>query len=141
MHKKSFVFAAAVCCLLAPSAIAGDTTRPSNAQLYIGWPQDGQVITQQPFRVWFGLRNFGVAPAGVEKANTGHHHLIINSPLPAADEEIPSDKNHRHFGAGHSEVMIELPPGRHTLQLVMGDHNHVPHNPPLVSQRITITVK
>ena len=141
MHKKSFVLAAAVCCLLAPSAIAGDTTRPSNAQLYIGWPQDGQVITQQPFRVWFGLRNFGVAPAGVEKANTGHHHLIINSPLPAADEEIPNDKNHRHFGAGQSEVMLELPPGRHTLQLVRGDHNHVPHDPPLVSRRITITVK
>ena len=102
---------------------------------------DGQVITEQPFRVWFGLRHFGIAPAGIEKPNTGHHHLIIDAPTPPASEEIPSDKNHLHFGAGQSEVMLELPPGRHTLQLVMGDHDHVPHSPPLVSKRVTITVK
>ncbi len=138
---KHLACAAALLCLLAPSADAGDTPRPRNAQLYIGWPNDGEVITVQPFRVWFGLRNFGVAPAGVEKTNTGHHHLIIDAPLPPMDEEIPNSKNYRHFGAGQSEVMLELPPGRHTLQLVMGDHDHVPHNPPLVSRRVTITVK
>ncbi len=140
MHKM-LISAGAALCLLAQSSLAGETLRPDNAYLYIGWPRDGEVITQQPFRVWFGLRNFGVAPAGVERANTGHHHLIIDTPLPAADEEIPNDKNHLHFGAGQSEVMLELPPGRHTLQLVMGDHNHVPHNPPLVSRRVTIDVK
>lgn len=138
---KMLMSAGAALCLLAQSSLAGETPRPDDAYLYIGWPRDGEVITQQPFRVWFGLRNFGVAPAGVERANTGHHHLIIDAPLPAADEEIPNDKNHLHFGAGQSEVMLELPPGRHTLQLVMGDHDHVPHDPPLVSRRVTIYVK
>ena len=138
---KMLMSAGAALCLLAQSSLAGETPRPDDAYLYIGWPRDGEVITQQPFRVWFGLRNFGVAPAGVERANTGHHHLIIDAPLPAADEEIPNDKNHLHFGAGQSEVMLELPPGRHTLQLVMGDHDHVPHDPPLASRRVTIYVK
>ena len=138
---KMLISAGAALCLLAQSSLAGETPRPGNAYLYIGWPRDGEVITQQPFRVWFGLRNFGVAPAGIKKANTGHHHLIIDAPLPDANEEIPNDKNHRHFGAGQSEVMLELPPGRHTLQLVMGDHDHVPHSPPLVSRRVTIYVK
>lgn len=141
MLKKTLACAAALTCLTALPLSAGETPRPNNAYLYIGWPRDGEVITQQPFRVWFGLRHFGVAPAGIKKANTGHHHLIIDAPTPSANEEIPSDRNHRHFGAGQSEVMLELPPGRHTLQLVMGDHDHVPHSPPLVSERITITVK
>ena len=138
---KILISAGAALCLLAQSSLAGETPRPGNAHLYIGWPRDGEVITQQPFRVWFGLRNFGVAPAGIKKANTGHHHLIIDSPLPDPNEEIANDKNHLHFGAGQSEVMLELPPGRHTLQLVMGDHDHVPHNPPLVSRKVTIYVK
>ncbi|MDJ0944083.1 MAG: DUF4399 domain-containing protein [Kiloniellales bacterium] len=138
---KILISAGAALCLLAQSSLAGETPRPGNAFLYIGWPRDGEVITQQPFRVWFGLRNFGVAPAGIKKANTGHHHLIIDSPLPDPNEEIANDKNHLHFGAGQSEVMLELPPGRHTLQLVMGDHDHVPHNPPLVSRKVTIYVK
>ena len=126
---------------LAAPAFAGSTPRPSNAYLYIGWPGDGQVIREQPFRVWFGLRNMGIAPAGVEKKNTGHHHLIVDAELPPMDEEMPSNKNYRHFGAGQSEIMLELPPGRHTLQLVFADHKHVPHNPPLVSRKVTITVK
>ena len=138
---KMLISAAAALCLLAQSSQAGETPRPGNAYLYIGWPRDGEVITSRPFRVWFGLRNFGVAPAGIKKANTGHHHLIIDSPMPNPNEEIANDKNHLHFGAGQSEVMLDLPPGRHTLQLVMGDHDHVPHNPPLISQRVTIYVK
>ena len=138
---KMLISAGAALCLLAQSSLAGETPRPGNAYLYIGWPRDGEVITQQPFRVWFGLRNFGVAPAGIKNANTGHHHLIIDAPMPNPNEEIANDKNHLHFGAGQSEVMLELPPGRHTLQLVMGDHDHVPHSPPLVSRRVTIYVK
>lgn len=138
---KMLISAAAALCLLAQSSQAGETPRPGNAYLYIGWPRDGEVITSRPFRVWFGLRNFGVAPAGIKKANTGHHHLIIDSPMPNPNDEIANDKNHLHFGAGQSEVMLDLPPGRHTLQLVMGDHDHVPHSPPLVSQRVTIYVK
>ena len=120
---------------------AGQTPAAKNAYLYIGWPNDGEVIRTRRFRVWFGLRNAGVAPAGVEKANTGHHHLIIDAPLPPFDQEIPADKKHLHFGAGQSEAVIELPPGKHTLQLLMGDHQHIPHNPPIYSRKITIYVK
>lgn len=122
-------------------AQAGQTPAAKNAYLYIGWPNDGEVIRTRRFRIWFGLRNAGVAPAGVEKANTGHHHLIIDAPLPPFDQEIPADKNHLHFGAGQSEAVIELAPGKHTLQLLMGDHQHIPHNPPIYSRKITIYVK
>ena len=122
-------------------ALAGDTPAPKDAYLYIGWPNDGEIVRNRRFRVWFGLRNFGIAPSGVKKTNTGHHHLIVDAPLPPLDEEIPADKNHLHFGAGQSEAIIELPPGRHTLQLIMGDHDHVPHNPPIISKKITITVR
>lgn len=126
--------------IVSGSAAAGDTPSPKNAYLYIGWPNNGEVIHSTNFKVWFGLRNMGVAPAGVEKAFTGHHHLIIDAPLPSMDEEIPSDHNHLHFGKGQTETRLTLPPGKHTLQLLLGDYNHVPHNPPVVSQKITITV-
>lgn len=136
-------FVAAFAILLATSAAwAGPTPAPHDAYLYIGWPQDGQTMPAgKPFRVWFGLRGMGVAPKGVAFPNTGHHHLLIDTDLPAADKEIPSDRNHLHFGAGETETMIELPPGRHTLQLLMGDENHVPHNPPIQSRKITIQVR
>jgi hypothetical protein len=117
-------------------------TAPPNAYCYIGWPTDGQVLAAgKPFRVWFGLRNMGVAPKGVAFNNTGHHHLLIDTDLPPAGEQIPSDRNHLHFGAGETETMLELPPGKHTLQLLMGDENHVPHTPPVFSKKITLTVK
>ena len=111
---------------------------PHDAYVYIGWPQDGTTIHSGRTKVWFGTRNFGVAPAGVEKANTGHHHLLIDVPLPPLDREIPNDRNHLHFGLGQTETVIELPPGTHTLQLLMGDENHVPHDPPVMSKRITV---
>ncbi len=139
--KKTCLGALAALALLAPPSMAGETPRPDNAYIYIGWPNDGEVIRQRPFRVWFGLRNFGVAPAGVKKPNTGHHHLLIDTEMPPLDDEIPNNKTHRHFGAGQSEMMLDLPPGRHTLQLLMADHEHIPHNPPLASRKITITVK
>lgn len=122
-------------------ARAGTTPASKKAYLYIGWPNDGEVIHARRFKVWFGLRNMGIAPAHVKKANTGHHHLIIDAPLPPFDQEIPSDRNHLHFGAGQSEAVIELAPGTHTLQLLFGDDNHVPHNPPVYSRKITIHVK
>lgn len=122
-------------------ARAGETPRPKNAYLYIGWPQDGQVVTQDQFRVWFGLRNMGIAPAGIQKANTGHHHLVVDAALPNPNEEIPSNNNYRHFGAGQSEMMLDLAPGQHTLQLVIADHEHIMHNPPLVSRKVTITIR
>lgn len=128
--------------LLFAPAFAAETAAPPNAYLYIGWPNDGQVVPAgKPFRVWFGLRNMGVAPKGVEFPNTGHHHLLIDTDLPPAGQEIPSDRNHLHFGAGETETMVELPPGKHTLQLIMGDARHIPTNPPVYSKKITITVK
>ena len=127
--------------IVSGAALAGDSPAPKGAYLYIGWPNDGEVIRSKSFKVWFGLRKMGVAPAGVEKRLTGHHHLIVDAPLPPFDEEIPADKNHIHFGKGQTETRLSLSPGTHTLQLIMGDHNHVPHNPPVMSKKITITVK
>jgi uncharacterized protein DUF4399 len=126
----------------APAATrATRTPAPADAYVYIGWPNDGEVLRTRRFKVWFGTRNFGVAPAGVTKANTGHHHLLIDTGLPPLDEPIPNDKNHLHFGAGQTETYIELPPGTHTLQLIMGDADHVPHDPPLISKKITVRVQ
>lgn len=134
----SIAFAALI---IGGTAVAGDSPAPKNAYLYIGWPNDGEMVRKSNFRVWFGLRNMGVAPASVKKSKTGHHHLIIDAPLPPMDEEIPSDKNHLHFGKGQTETRVTLAPGTHTLQLLLGDHNHVPHNPPVMSRKITVTVK
>ena len=134
------LFAALVLATLLGSAAAANA--PAGAYCYIGWPNDGQVLQAgKPFRVWFGLRHMGVAPKGVAFDNTGHHHLLIDTELPPAGQPIPSDRNHLHYGAGETETMIELPPGKHTLQLMMGDENHVPHTPPVISKKITITVK
>ena len=116
------------------------TPAPANAYVYIGWPNDNQTIHSTHIKVWFGTRNFGVAPAGTSKPNTGHHHLLIDTALPPLDQPIPNDKNHLHFGLGQTETVIDLPPGTHTLQLLMGDADHVPHDPPLMSKKITIHV-
>ncbi|HZZ13652.1 MAG TPA: DUF4399 domain-containing protein [Paraburkholderia sp.] len=125
-----------------PIATAGTTPAPAGAYAYIGYPNDGQVVAaNKPFRVWFGLRFMGVAPKGVKYPNTGHHHLLIDTDLPPMDQEIPSDRNHLHFGAGETETMIQLPPGKHTLQLLMGDDMHVPHNPPVYSKKITVIAR
>ncbi|PWC77008.1 hypothetical protein TSH64_21090 [Azospirillum sp. TSH64] len=122
-------------------AAAGQRTPGrKDAWLYIGWPNNGQVVGTR-FKVWFGLRNFGVAPAGVRKDGTGHHHLLIDTDLKTFNEPIPSDKQHLHFGKGQTETILELPPGRHTLQLVLADADHVPHDPPIMSKKITITVR
>lgn len=114
---------------------------PPSAYVYIGWPNDGEVIHSTRFKLWFGTRNFGVAPAGTNVPNTGHHHLLIDTDLPPMDEPIPNDRNHLHFGAGQTEAVVELPPGKHTLQLLMGDGNHVAQNPPLYTKKITIYVE
>lgn len=140
MHRTIIALVLGVTCLT-HAAFAGDTPAPRDVYLYIGWPNDGEVILGRSFRVWFGLRNMGIAPADIEKKNTGHHHLLINTELPPFDEEIPSDRNHIHFGAGQTETRLSLPPGTHTLQLLLGDHNHIPHKPPVYSKKITITVK
>jgi hypothetical protein len=123
-------------------ARAGPTAAPENAQVYFIWPSDGTVIHGGKFWVRMGLRNMGVAPKGTDVAGTGHHHLLIDTDLPEnMDEAIPNDRNHLHFGAGETEARVELPPGRHTLQLLLGDKDHVPHNPPVYSKKITVTVQ
>ena len=121
------------------SAAAGRTPSPPDAEVYFVYPKKGVTIYPNS-TIRFGLRNMGVAPAGVEKANTGHHHLLIDAPAPEADKPIPNDANHLHFGAGQTEKKITLKPGRHTLQLVLGDFQHVPHDPPVMSERIEVTV-
>ncbi len=126
--------------LTASATSAQETPSPAEAELYFVTPKDGETVSS-PVRVVFGLRGMGVAPAGVEKPKTGHHHLIIDAPLPKLGEPIPSDDNHRHFGGGQTEVDVELAPGRHSLQLILGDWSHIPHDPPVTSEKITITVK
>lgn len=119
----------------------GPAASPANAQVYFIWPQDGAVIGGGKFWVRMGLRNMGVAPKGTTVPHTGHHHLLIDTALPSMTEPIPSDRNHLHFGAGETEARVELPPGKHTLQLLLGDTNHVPHKPPVMSKKITVTVR
>ena len=116
------------------------TASPEGAEVYFIEPVDGATVSS-PITVKFGLRGMGVAPAGTEKAKTGHHHLMVDMALEDYDDPIPADENHRHFGGGQTETTIELTPGEHRLQLILGDHNHIPHMPPVQSQAITITVQ
>jgi hypothetical protein len=111
----------------------------ANAKVYFVVPQDRGYVSRTPV-IRFGLINMGVAPAGIAKANTGHHHLLIDTPLPPMDQPIPNDFKHLHFGAGQTEAQITLPLGTHTLQLLLGDENHIPHDPPLMSKPIRVTV-
>ncbi|MCB1615492.1 MAG: DUF4399 domain-containing protein [Pseudomonadales bacterium] len=108
------------------------------ASVYILEPADGAVVPAT-FMVKFGLHGMGVAPAGMEKVNTGHHHLLVDvAELPSLD--LPLGGEVKHFGGGQTETELTLAPGTHTLQLIFADHRHIPHNPPLLSQKITITV-
>jgi len=134
------VLAAGAATALAPACALAQTASPSDAYLYIIWPQDGQRV-KGAFWCRFGLRNMGIARAGDKTENAGHHHLLIDAgdTLKAGDV-IPSDKNHVHFGAGQTETTIELTKGTHTLQLVLGDANHVPFSPSVESPKIKITV-
>lgn len=126
----------------------GDTPAPAGATVYFANLADGDTV-QSPVTVIFGLSGMGVAPAGVEQEATGHHHLFINRPPLGMGEDgteemmmgLPSDENHRHFGGGQTQVTLDLAPGKHTLQLVMGDAGHVPHSTPVTSDVITITVE
>ena len=122
--------------------VAAQTPSPAGAKVYFINLKDGDTVNS-PFLVQFGLSGMGVAPAGVEKPNTGHHHLLIDAALTAEQmkEPIPADSNHVHFGGGQTETMVTLPPGTHTLQLVLGDWTHIPLAPPVMSEPITITVR
>ncbi len=127
--------------LSATSAWAQERTpSPAGAEVYIISPKDGATV-KSPVTVQFGLKGMGIAPAGMKFENAGHHHLVIDSE-PPADQNMPLPTTEKllHFGKGQTEASVTLPPGKHTLQLVLGDQNHTPHNPPLVSKKITITV-
>lgn len=133
-----------VVCAAALPALAADapkrTPAPAGAAVYFITPKNGETISG-PVTVRFGLRGMGVAPAGVVNATTGHHHLIVDAPLPPPDLPIPNDDHHRHFGGGQTETTLTLAPGKHTLQLLVGDAAHVPHDPPIASEQIAITVQ
>lgn len=135
------IFAVAVAVAAAEPAPVGvpRSKRAEGARVYFISPKAGESL-RSPVVVRFGLAQMGVAPAGVEKPDTGHHHLIVDSELPPAGLPIPKTDHFQHFGNGQTETTLELAPGKHTLQLLVGDHNHVPHDPPVVSERITIEI-
>ena len=142
-HLLMLIAVAILIILTSQPLFSGELPRsesPAGAQVYFIHPQNGAVVTS-PVHIVFGLKGMGVAPAGIEKQGTGHHHLLIN--VEAIDYGLPigKDSQHRHFGGGQTEAMIELSPGEHSLQLLMADHLHIPHDPPVISEKITITVQ
>ena len=147
---KHVIAAVATGVLIAGAAFADGHRNPApeGARAYIVSPADGSTVPN-PVTIVFGLEGMGVAPAGTEKEKTGHHHLLLNRPAlgegpDGADEllyGIPADDNHLHFGGGQTQVTLDLPAGEHTMQLVVGDLNHVPHDPPIMTEVITITVQ
>ncbi|MEM1129739.1 MAG: DUF4399 domain-containing protein [Pseudomonadota bacterium] len=130
--------------VLAASAMVAQAQSPApeGAAVYIIAPEDGATVAS-PVNVKFGLTGMGVAPAGVEMENTGHHHLLIN--IDPADIDmtagLPANDQIVHFGGGQTETAIDLPPGTHNLRLLLGDWTHVPHDPPILSEPITVTVQ
>jgi hypothetical protein len=121
-------------------AVLPRTASPAGARVYVVSPASGATV-KSPFKVVFGLTGMGIAPAGTQFENTGHHHLLIDTELPKdLTLPLPADAQHVHFGKGQTETTVTLPPGKHTLQLVLGDHLHIPFNPPVVSEKITVTV-
>ena len=129
-------------CQETPSPSLPRTLSPEGASVYVVSPRDAASITGGEVTVIFGLKGMGVAPAGIEFPNTGHHHLLINAKeTPRLDIPILADDNHLHFGKGQTETTLQLEPGTYTLQLLLGDKNHIPHDPPVMSEKITITVK
>ena len=126
--------------LLFSPAVPAQSTAPENATVYFITPENGATL-KNPVVIRFGLKNMGVAPAGIQIENTGHHHLLVDTDLPALEQPVPADDNHLHFGKGQTETELTLTPGKHTLQLLLGDFSHVPHQPAVISDKITITVE
>ena len=140
-NRKKF-FASLIVCLFIPfSQAQNSSTSPAGATVYFVSPAQGERVTS-PVTVRFGLSEMGVAPAGIPVKNTGHHHLLINVPdVPNLSEPLPSTENVKHFGLGQTQTELDLPRGAHTLRLVLGDHLHIPHSPPVISETLTITVE
>jgi predicted small lipoprotein YifL len=124
---------------VAPVEIARSEA-PADASVFFVSPQDGETVTN-PIRVVFGIEGMSVVAAGTDTPHSGHHHLLIDTGLPDLGLPIPKDAQHVHFGDGSTETEITLEPGEHTLQMLLGDHRHIPHDPPLMSDPITIKVE
>lgn len=140
---KSFMSRAALAgVLMGVSVLASAATpAPKGAEVFIVSPEDGAKVSQE-FKVKFGTKDVALAPAGDVTKNTGHHHLLIDvDKMPAAGAPIPNDANHMHFGKAQTEATIKLAPGKHTLQLELGDSGHMPFDPPIVSKKITVNVE
>jgi hypothetical protein len=139
-----FVVSALLAIVFTSTAIASELSSPApqGAKLYFITPTDGETVSS-PVTVRFGLEGMGVAPAGVDRDNTGHHHLLIDTEVSSLDlgMPLPATDKIKHFGGGQTETVLELPPGQHSLQLLLGNHLHVPHTPPVFSDQITITVE
>lgn len=144
MKKNTWVASAATVLLFVSLPLAAEeiprTASADGTTVVILEPKDGATV-ESPVTVIFKLDGMQVSPAGVPAAHSGHHHLIVDAKLPVPHQPIPSDENHIHFGGGQTQVELALSPGKHTLQLLLGDHNHVPHDPPIASKRIEIKVK
>ena len=128
---------------LMTSPLANDlvSKSPSDTTLYIIEPIDGTTVSKT-FKVIFGLSGMGVAPAGTNIENTGHHHILIDmDKLPDLAKPLPATDQIRHFGGGQTETVLTLSPGEHTLQIILGNYVHIPHDKPVISEKITITVK
>ncbi len=141
---KKLIVTSILCLGMMTTAFSAEpikSTSPGNAKAYIIAPTDGQTVSQT-FKVVFGLSGMGVAPAGIEKDNTGHHHLLIDTEeLPDMNMPLPATDHIKHFGSGQTETELTLSPGKHTLQLLLGNFAHIPHDKPVLSEKITITVE
>ncbi|MEL6648040.1 MAG: DUF4399 domain-containing protein [Pseudomonadota bacterium] len=145
--KNTFLTLAA-CAAMTGFAFAGETPAPEGAEVYFINLEDGATVST-PFKVKFGLSGMGVAPAGADFDKTGHHHVLVNrapfgegpNDAEMSEDGLYNDENHRHFGGGQTETVFDLPPGTYTLQMVLGDQYHIPHDPPVMSEQITVTVE
>ncbi len=141
MNIRHIVQIAGMAALCLTGAATAREPSPAGAEVYIVSPKDGAKV-KSPVTVVFGLKGMGIAPAGIKFDNTGHHHLLVDSDVPAdLSQPLANNEKSMHFGKGQTETSLTLPPGKHTLQLVLGDYTHTPHDPAVISKKITITVE
>lgn len=140
-HFVILCFACLITLWVSPAYAADLSPAPETAAAYIISPSDGETVSA-PFTVQFGLSGMGIAPAGVDRPNTGHHHLLVDvNELPPLTEPLQGSEQVLHYGAGQTETQLSLSPGAHTLQLILGNYSHIPHDKPVISDKITVTVE
>jgi len=139
-NRLSILVLAAAALATGP-VLADRTPSPAGAEVYIISPKDGAKV-KSPVTVVFGLKGMGIAPAGIKMDNTGHHHLLVDADAPAdLSKPLPNDEHNVHFGKGQTETSLTLTPGKHTLQLLLADSLHTPHDPVVISKKITVVVE